>query len=71
MGQQQNDVRVVMLLLSNPSFEPKTISAPVETLQIAPTILKALGLDPNQLQAVHKEHTPVLPSLPLDFGGNR
>jgi len=59
-----------MLLLSNPSFEPSTVTTPVETLQIAPTILKALGLDPNQLQAVQKEHTPVLPSVPLDFGGN-
>jgi hypothetical protein len=69
-GFAHDDVNV-MLLLSNPSFEPMTITAPVETLQIAPTILKALGLDPNQLQAVQKEHTPVLPSLPLDFGGNR
>jgi arylsulfatase A-like enzyme len=59
-----------MLLLSNPSFEPKTVTTPVETLQIAPTILKALGLDPNQLQAVQKEHTPVLPSVPFEFGGN-
>src|SRR5580658_6914854 len=69
-GFAHDDVNV-MLLLSNPSFEPMTITAPVETLQIAPTILNALGLDPNQLQAVQKEHTPVLPSLPLDFGGNR
>jgi arylsulfatase A-like enzyme len=59
------------LLLSNPSFEPKTVTTPVETLQIAPTILQALGLDPNQLQAVQKEHTPVLPSVPLGSGDNR
>jgi arylsulfatase A-like enzyme len=59
-----------MLLLSNPGFEPKTITTPVETLQIAPTILKALGLDPNQLQAVQKEDTQVRPSVPLDFGDN-
>jgi hypothetical protein len=68
-GFAHDDVNVI-LLLSNPSFEPMTITTPVETLQIAPTILKALGLDPNQLQAVQKEHTPVLPSLPLAFGGN-
>ena len=69
-GFAHDDVNV-MLLLSNPNFEPNTITTPVETLQIAPTILKALGLDPNQLQAVQKEHTPVLPSLPLDQGNNQ
>jgi hypothetical protein len=30
---------------------------------VAPTILKILGLDPNALDAVRKEGTPVLPSL--------
>jgi Type I phosphodiesterase / nucleotide pyrophosphatase len=64
-GFAHDDVNVI-LLLSNPNFEPKTITTPVETLQIAPTILKALGLDPNELQAVQKEHTRVLPSVPLD-----
>ncbi|MFH9347784.1 alkaline phosphatase family protein [Kitasatospora sp. NPDC017646] len=33
----------------------------VETKQIAPTILKLLGLKPNALQAVREEHTRVLP----------
>ncbi len=32
---------------------------------VAPTILKALGLDPHSLQAVRLEHTPVLPGLSL------
>jgi hypothetical protein len=36
-------------------------SAPVETKQIAPTILDLLGLDPNALVAVDKEHTAALP----------
>ena len=40
-----------------------TISTPVETTQIAPTILTLLGLDPNQLQAVQMEHTQVLPGI--------
>jgi hypothetical protein len=40
--------------------------APVETTQIAPTILSLLGLDPGELQAVRIEHTRVLPGL----GGN-
>jgi Type I phosphodiesterase / nucleotide pyrophosphatase len=53
----------VMMLLSNPSFESKTVTGPVQTAQVAPTILKALGLDPNSLQAVRKDLTPVLPGL--------
>ena len=34
---------------------------PVETTQIAPTILRLLGLDPQALQAVDAEHTRALP----------
>jgi arylsulfatase A-like enzyme len=63
-GFAHDDVNV-MMLLSNPRFAPKTVTSPVETLQIAPTILQALGLDPNQLQAVQKEHTQVLPEVPF------
>jgi hypothetical protein len=37
----------VMMLLSNPSFRAATATSHVETMQIAPTILQALGLDPN------------------------
>src|SRR5690348_14044508 len=40
-----------------------SISTPVETTQIAPTILTLLGLDPNQLQAVQIERTQVLPGI--------
>jgi hypothetical protein len=57
----------VMMLLSNPSFEHKTITGSVQTAQVAPTILKALGLDPDSLEAVRKEFTQVLPGL--EFGG--
>ncbi len=53
----------VMLLLSNPSFSPKMATAEVQTSQVAPTILEALGLDPNSLQAVLSEGTPVLPAV--------
>ena len=56
----------VMLLLSNPSFEPKEMTGPVQTAQVAPTILKAFGLSPNALQVVQKDNTSVLPGL--DFG---
>jgi hypothetical protein len=33
---------------------------PVETTQIAPTILRLLGLDPSGLQAARIEHTEAL-----------
>jgi hypothetical protein len=39
------------------------VSAAVLTTQIAPTILDLLGLDPDALQAVRIDHTPVLPTL--------
>jgi hypothetical protein len=53
----------VMLLVSNPGIAPRTINSFVETRQVAPTILAILGLDPNSLQAVQLEGTPVLPGL--------
>jgi arylsulfatase A-like enzyme len=56
----------VMLLVSNPSIEARTIHSFVETTQVAPTILKFLGLNPNDLDAVRQEGTPVLPGLDLE-----
>ena len=58
----------VMLLVSNPSFQPRTITSWVETMQVAPTILQILGLDPGSLDAVKMEGTRVLPGL---FSQNR
>jgi hypothetical protein len=55
----------VILLLSNPEFQAKTVNAPVATAQVAPTILKALGIDPGALDAVRVEGTNVLPAIPL------
>jgi arylsulfatase A-like enzyme len=53
----------VMLLVSNPDFQARTVTSFVETTQVAPTILQALGLEPGDLDAVQKEGTPVLPGL--------
>jgi Type I phosphodiesterase / nucleotide pyrophosphatase len=39
------------------------VGNPVETTEIAPTILTLLGLDPQQLQAVQAEHTTALPGF--------
>ena len=44
------------------------VTSPVETAQIAPTILAELGLDPNKLTAVQEQGTQVLPGLGLDTG---
>jgi hypothetical protein len=38
--------------LSNPAFRPHTVDAEVGTLQVVPTILRALGLDPQALDGV-------------------
>ena len=59
-GGFSNDDRNVLLLLSAPHLQPATVDGRVYTTQIAPTILYALGLDPSQLDAVHKEHTDIL-----------
>jgi len=61
-GFAQDDANV-MLLVSNPRLKPRTVASFVETTQVAPTILQILGLDPNGLDAVRKEGTPVLPGL--------
>jgi hypothetical protein len=53
----------VILLVAYPSFTAQTVSAPTATAQVAPTIVKALGLDPNALDAVKAEGTPVLPEV--------
>ena len=53
----------VGLIVSNPDLRARTVKTPVATSQVAPTILKALGLDPDQLNSVRKEGTEILPLL--------
>jgi hypothetical protein len=53
----------VMLLVANPAFNPQTVFADTATTQVAPTILRALGLNPAALMAVKAEGTPVLPEV--------
>jgi len=67
-GFSHDDTNVIMLL-SNPMFRAKTVTSPVETTQVAPTILRVLGLDANKLEAVRIEGTQVLPGL--DFEDDR
>ena len=56
----------VILLLSNPRFKAATVKASVGTAQVAPTILKALGLDPHELDAVRTEGTGSLPDVSFE-----
>jgi hypothetical protein len=61
-GFSHDDVNVIMLV-SNPDLKRLTVTTPVQTAQVAPTVLDALGLNPNDLQAVQKENTAALPGL--------
>ena len=62
-GLGHDDTNVIMLV-SNPRFRAQTVWTPVTTMQVAPTILKALGLDPPEaLDAVRVEGTSVLPEV--------
>jgi arylsulfatase A-like enzyme len=53
----------VGLIVSNPELHHRVVKTPVATSQVAASILKALGIDPNELQAVQREGTKVLPFL--------
>jgi hypothetical protein len=53
----------VGLIVSNPEFNKRVIKTPVLTSQVAPTILRALDIDPSELNSVRVEHTVQLPGL--------
>src|SRR5256714_1482158 len=56
--------RDVPILVAAPGVNHgRQVDRPVQTTQIAPTILALLGLDPADLSAVRAEHTQVLPGL--------
>jgi hypothetical protein len=64
-GLNEDDLHVA-LLLSLPQWKAQTIKTPVSNQQVAATILKALGIDPDQLDAVRKEQITVLPFFSSD-----
>ena len=55
--------RHVPIVVWGAGIERGDVDVRVETTQIAPTILRLLGLDPHELQAVQIEGTRVLPEL--------
>ena len=68
-GGFSHDDTNIMMLVSNAGLAPKTVLDPVQTIQVAPTILKVLGINPNELQGVTKDHTQTLPGL--SFSANQ
>lgn len=62
-GGFSHDDTNVMLLVANPRIGSKTVYTNVGTNQVAPTILKFLGLDPRRLDGVKLEGTSALPDL--------
>ena len=61
-GFGHDDTNVIMLL-ANPRILARTVSNAATTMQVAPTIVRALGLDPAALDAVRIEGTAVLPEV--------
>ncbi len=61
-GLNEDDIHAA-LLVSFPSASPRTIKSAVLNQQVAPTIIKALGYNPSELQAVQQEQISVLPFL--------
>jgi len=61
-GLNEDDIHGA-LLVSFAGLAPNIVKTSVLNQQVAPTIIKILGFDPNQLQAVQKEQINVLPFL--------
>jgi hypothetical protein len=57
------DDRNVALLVAHPALTSRVFQDEVETRQIAPTILQALGIDADELMSVREEHTRPLPGF--------
>jgi hypothetical protein len=60
----------ILLLVEHPTFAATTVSNAATTTQVAPTILKALGVDPQALDAVRAEGTSVLPEVAAQLAKN-
>lgn len=58
----------VLLLVANTRFRAQTVSSATTTMQVAPTIVQALGLDARALDAVRIEGTSVLPEVAAQLG---
>ena len=68
-GMNTGDTHVLMVV-NGPGIKAQVNSRPVETTQVAPTILTVLGLNPAKLTAVQKEGTQVLPGIDTQRPGH-
>jgi arylsulfatase A-like enzyme len=59
-GFNEDDVHTA-LLVSMEDLDAAAVATATSNQQVAPTILKALAIDPEELQAVQKEHIHILP----------
>jgi hypothetical protein len=62
-GDNPADRDVPILVYAPGTVKPAANGQSVETTQVAPTILRLLGLDPASLQAVQQQGSQVLPGL--------
>lgn len=62
-GGLSNDDRNVACFISNPGLKKQTFTQDVSTQQVAATVLKALGIEITELQAVIAEGVEVLPGF--------
>jgi Type I phosphodiesterase / nucleotide pyrophosphatase len=62
-GSDPQDRHVLLIVAGAGVPANKVVNTPVETTEIAPSILRLLGLDPRSLDAVQAEGTPVLPRV--------
>ena len=62
-GGFSDDDTHVLLVVANPNIEGGTVDDKVENKQVAPTILRALGLDADKLKGARAEHTNALPAF--------
>lgn len=53
----------VMLVISGPQFRNRRDPTPVPTTQAAALLLRALGMEKLDLEALHREHSPALPGI--------
>ncbi len=62
-GDNPGDRDVPILVYGPGTVHPGSSNQLVETTQVAPTVLRLLGLDPGSLEAVQQEGTQVLPGI--------
>jgi hypothetical protein len=65
-GFNEDDLHTA-LLVSYPGLDAATTAIPTTNQQVAPSILALLGYDPDELQAVRREQTHILPVPKEEF----